>query len=453
MTCQGKRMTGVLSTGISVPGSVSYDDIGRVILSDIEGMTEVQYNVTGFPSYIGQADGGYVHNTYAGGVRLASRRTAPDGKVTTMNYEGNEVWENGKLRMLLFDGGYVDFSGNLPKYCWYTKDHLGSVRAVADADGNVFATYAYSPYGEDFAVNAPVSGSSVSTTNGSSAGQVANGRWTIGENIFLPTVSYSPNEGSDWQPFKFGGKESLTRVGLDLYDFGARMYSPSNMLWMTMDPLCEKHFDISPYAYCSGDPINRFDPDGMFDKKMFWSGVADILGGVALTTSGAAVCAGTGGVGAALGGSAMLVEGISEICGGVTAVVEGCVLDAPEEGEQRFTPTGIIGTTAQGIDMAIGNDDFEVYHTVDAVMSLTGGIGLIKNLDKAIKIGRVSKSELIEMLSTSGQVTTTIAQKIEDNNNEANNDDQSSADTGQGSSGVNVGKDANPYIMWYNPSF
>ena len=266
-------------------------------------------------------------------------------------------------------------------------------------------------------------------------------------------ITYSPNEGSDWQPFKFGGKESLTRVGLDLYDFGARMYSPSNMRWMTMDPLCEKHFDISPYAYCSGDPINRFDPDGMFDKKMFWSGVADILGGVALTTSGAAACAGTGGVGAALGGSTMLVEGISEICGGVTAVVEGCVLDAPEEGEQRFTPTGIIGTTAQGIDMAIGNDDFEVYHTVNAVMSLTGGIGLIKNLDKAIKIGRVSKSELIEMLSTSGQVTTTIAQKIEDNNNEANNDDQSSADTGQGSSGVNVGKDANPYIMWYNPSF
>ena len=28
-----------------------------------------------------------------------------------------------------------------------------------------------------------------------------------------------------------------TPVGLDLYDFGARMYSPSNMRGLTMDPL------------------------------------------------------------------------------------------------------------------------------------------------------------------------------------------------------------------------
>ena len=263
MSYNGNRMTSVTSSLPGASGAISYDSIGRVISSDIEGMTEVKYNVVGYPSFVGQADGGYVHHTYtAGGARMASRRTDAAGVVTLMEYEGNEVIENGKLRMLLFDGGYVDLSGNAPRYCWYTKDHLGSVRAVADADGNVFATYAYSAYGEDFAVNAPVSGSSVNTTNGSSAGQVANGGWTIGENIFLPTVTYSPNEESDWQPFKFGGKESLTRVGLDLYDFGARMYSPSNMRWMTMDPLCEKHFDISPYAYCFGNPIRYTDPDG-----------------------------------------------------------------------------------------------------------------------------------------------------------------------------------------------
>jgi hypothetical protein len=50
-------------------------------------------------------------------------------------------------------GGYVDFSGSELRYCWYTRDHLGSVRAVADADGNVIASYAYGPYGEDFAAD------------------------------------------------------------------------------------------------------------------------------------------------------------------------------------------------------------------------------------------------------------------------------------------------------------
>ena len=31
---------------------------------------------------------------------------------------------------------------------------------------------------------------------------------------------------------------------------------------MTMDPLCEKYYHISPYAYCAGNPVNLVDPDG-----------------------------------------------------------------------------------------------------------------------------------------------------------------------------------------------
>lgn len=34
-----------------------------------------------------------------------------------------------------------------------------------------------------------------------------------------------------------------------------------------MDPLAEKHYDISPYAYCSGNPVNRIDPDGRDDTS------------------------------------------------------------------------------------------------------------------------------------------------------------------------------------------
>ena len=31
------------------------------------------------------------------------------------------------------------------------------------------------------------------------------------------------------------------------------------------DPLAEKYYHISPYAYCAGDPVNRIDPDGCAD--------------------------------------------------------------------------------------------------------------------------------------------------------------------------------------------
>ena len=32
-----------------------------------------------------------------------------------------------------------------------------------------------------------------------------------------------------------------------------------------MDPLCEKYYDVSPYAYCHDNPVNRIDVYGMWD--------------------------------------------------------------------------------------------------------------------------------------------------------------------------------------------
>jgi len=34
-----------------------------------------------------------------------------------------------------------------------------------------------------------------------------------------------------------------------------------------MDPLLEGHYNISAYVYCSNNPINRIDPDGMDDYR------------------------------------------------------------------------------------------------------------------------------------------------------------------------------------------
>ena len=50
--------------------------------------------------------------------------------------------------------------------------------------------------------------------------------------------------------------------GLDTYDYGARQYAPILGRWDRMDPLCEKYYSVSPYAYCGGNPVNRIDPDG-----------------------------------------------------------------------------------------------------------------------------------------------------------------------------------------------
>lgn len=67
----------------------------------------------------------------------------------------------------------------------------------------------------------------------------------------------------------FSGKEDQgPDFGLQWLDFGARAYSPALRRWMTPDPVGEKYPDVSPYAYCAGDPVNYVDPTGMDNREI-----------------------------------------------------------------------------------------------------------------------------------------------------------------------------------------
>jgi len=59
------------------------------------------------------------------------------------------------------------------------------------------------------------------------------------------------------QPYKYGGKELDMMSGLNLYDNLARNYDPAFDRTLTMDPLAEKYYPISPYAFCKNNPVNR----------------------------------------------------------------------------------------------------------------------------------------------------------------------------------------------------
>ena len=140
-------------------------------------------------------------------------------------FAGNYVFEDGRLSKYLFDGGYIDIASgqNTAAYRFHVRDHLGSVRVVLDDDGNVLQQLYYHPFG---------------------------GVWgDAGTDIGL-------------QPWKYSGKEYDHRDGLDLYDYGARLYDPAASRWTSPDPLCEKYYHLSPYVFCLNNPINCVDPDG-----------------------------------------------------------------------------------------------------------------------------------------------------------------------------------------------
>ena len=62
--------------------------------------------------------------------------------------------------------------------------------------------------------------------------------------------------------YAYNGKEKIEMHGFNMYDYGVRFYDQTLGRWHSMDPLAEKYYSISPYAYCANNPVRYVDPDG-----------------------------------------------------------------------------------------------------------------------------------------------------------------------------------------------
>jgi RHS repeat-associated protein len=59
--------------------------------------------------------------------------------------------------------------------------------------------------------------------------------------------------------------------GLELADYGARMYDPQIGRWTASDPLSESRDWLSPYNYCQNNPILKIDPNGASDDDYYFN--------------------------------------------------------------------------------------------------------------------------------------------------------------------------------------
>ena len=100
--------------------------------------------------------------------------------------------------------------------------------------------------------------------------------------------------------------------------FGARAYDPLSFIFLSIDPLAEKYYGISPYAYCGGNPVNLVDPDGnaietLWDIASFVTGIKSLASNIKAGNTKAAIA---DGVGVVLDAAAIVIPGIP---GGVGA--------------------------------------------------------------------------------------------------------------------------------------
>ena len=204
--------------GAKVTTEYTYDTNGNLTKDLNKNIISIQYNMLNLPSIVSFSDGSTITYTYsADGTKLRIVHKI-DSAITTTDYLGNVVYENGVAKLLLTGYGYVSL--NDKKYHYYLQDHQGNNRVVVDSSGKVEETNHYYPFGGTFA----------------STGNV--------------------------QPYKYNGKELDAKKGLNWYDYGARMYDAALGRWHVVDPMAEKYCGMSPYAYCNNSPTINVDLDG-----------------------------------------------------------------------------------------------------------------------------------------------------------------------------------------------
>jgi len=204
-----KGISHIKYNSLNLPMSIEVDAPG------IKGRTKYVYSASGVKlRVIHETD----MNPQVATIMATSPFSAEIDNLKVTDYAGNKIYENGQLKRVLVDGGYIEDG----IYHFYLTDHLGNNRVVINQNDSIVQRNHYYPFGMEFA----------------------------------------DNSGDD-QPYKYNGKELDMMHGLNMYDYVARQLALDVPRFTSVDPLAEKYYSWSPYSYVGNNPIKRIDPTGM----------------------------------------------------------------------------------------------------------------------------------------------------------------------------------------------
>ena len=187
-------------------------------------------------------NGEYTKHYYSGSERIASRlgnanmdiTVTANARLTSRSTQLASRFQDD-IRELMSDNSTVcppsgisvnslHQTGTSDIYYYHTN-HLGSTAYVTDQNQTVTQGFLYAPFGEI-------------------------------------TTEYNSTFGNDIIPkYSFNAKELDEETGMYYYE--ARYYKP--LVFTSRDPMMDQKPWLTPYHYCSNNPVGRVDPTGMFD--------------------------------------------------------------------------------------------------------------------------------------------------------------------------------------------
>ncbi|MBO4544098.1 MAG: RHS repeat-associated core domain-containing protein, partial [Bacteroidales bacterium] len=185
--------------------------------------------------------GEYTKHYYNGTERIASRLGEQQVPVSVENEQELEAYKQDVKQIIynaigqhLYDEPtdmqegdvipleFLQVTGDNNAIFYYHPNHLASTMYVTDVQQSVVQSFLYAPYGD-----------------------------IISE--------YNPGFNGNVLPnYAFNTKELDEETGMFYYE--ARYYAPPT--FTSRDPLFEKYFWMSPYAYCANNPVKYVDPTG-----------------------------------------------------------------------------------------------------------------------------------------------------------------------------------------------
>ena len=198
-------------------------------------------------------NGEYTKHYYNGTERISSRlgnatmniAATANARLNTRSTQLEDCFRND-IRTLVYAGDIpmdmplepipatsLQQTGTPDDIFYYHTNHLGSTAFVTDQSQNITQGFLYAPFGEI-------------------------------------TTEFDANFGNGTLPkYSFNAKELDEETGMYYYE--ARYYKPP--VFTSRDPMMDQKPWLTPYHYCSNNPVGKVDPSGMLDGDYYnWKG-------------------------------------------------------------------------------------------------------------------------------------------------------------------------------------